>query len=144
MISWCTATGIMDDMDMERSSGEMIDSADVLLRADELLFLEGASNDLPHANKVLHHELVQRLCRVSHVYLSFPVAKIGLQTGQTMLYVEKDKRRTFSVIYVKAAAWSRWKLWLNESIVFCDNLSKDILCNENSVDSTPVKFVDKR
>ena len=33
---------------------------------------------IPHAYKVLHHEFVQCLGRVGHVYLPFAVSEVGL------------------------------------------------------------------
>ncbi len=39
---------------------------------------ESGRTNGPHANKVLHHELVKRFRWMGHVYLSFSVPEIGL------------------------------------------------------------------
>lgn len=31
---------------------------------------------IPHANKILHHKLINRLRRMRHIYLALPVSKI--------------------------------------------------------------------
>lgn len=71
--------------------------------------IEGQRAIAPHSEEVLHHELVQSFGRVGHVHFAFSVSKVRL----VMLRVNEVAEAaevvacTFSVMYIKAAAWSR-------------------------------------
>lgn len=71
---------MMISRDIERSKGENRASED-----DELQWMKLPMNlqveergNIPHAHKVLHHELMKGLRRMSHIDLSRSVSKIGL------------------------------------------------------------------
>ena len=65
-----------------------------------------AQAHVPHANEVLHHELMEGFCRMRHVYFAFAVPEVRLWHMSCAGFSEMIAR-TFSIMYVKAAAWSR-------------------------------------
>lgn len=73
---------MIDARDIERSNGENSAS-----EVEELVTLIGVERShkiidrgAPHTHEVLHHELVQRLRRVRHIHLSFPISEVRLKT----------------------------------------------------------------
>lgn len=103
------------------------------------------SNNEPHAYEILHHEFMQRLRRVRHVNFAFTIPEICLSNKVENGSITAELLRTFSVIYVNAAAWSRWKLSNNSDFLtgLGDDFN-DILSNENYVHRTPIQLVDER
>ena len=100
---------MMEDNDIERSRGEKSASdVDELESVFRSCYLGGERRRVPHSHEILHHELVQRFCWMCHIHLALSVPEV-----RVFQVLSRDPRRertdflTFSVMYVKAAAWSR-------------------------------------
>jgi hypothetical protein len=90
---------MMVEIDMERSRGEMMESLPEELRKVRRPVPRALKRDVPHTDKVLHHEFVESFRRVGHVDLASAVPKVRL------LLLKKNSTanrrvawRTFSVM----------------------------------------------
>ena len=76
---------MMEARDMDISSGvNRVSAEDVLSESFRLPWhmLCGGQN-APHSNEILHHELVESLRRMRHVYFTLAVAEVGLLTRES-------------------------------------------------------------
>jgi hypothetical protein len=70
---------MMEDSDIVMSRGENKASEDEeLWHGCKCKHNGGEMGRKPHAHEILHHEFVDSLSRVGHVYLAFAILKVGL------------------------------------------------------------------